>query len=468
VSDRPPANPPSPANPSGPPNPSGSRYEPDVLVIGGGVAGLWCAYFLRLAGHSVTVLDRNAVGDPVSCSSGNTGFVANGGVPLAGPGVLRNGLVSVLRPDDRLALPPTLDRRRLQWVWQLHQAGNRDQVERSAALMMEFKRRSLDILHQLRVSDQPHPDFIPTGVVQAYKTAAAFDRARRALPRAVASGIRLRVLEPEELRTLEPDTEFDIAGALYNEGGGFLRVPSFVVSLARTLTELGVDLVEDCTVEGFKVSGRTAVGVRTDLGDFRPREIVVAAGSWSAMLARTLGLELELQPVRGYTVTVRRPGNAPRGLVLLVEGTVAVRPFSDQLRFGGDMVLAGMDSSVSRRRVARVLRTVQAHLPALERSEVLQVWTGLRPCTPDSLPFLGRAPAYDNVTVAAGHGHNGMGLTPVGGLLVAQLLDGSTPAMDLGPFRLDRYRTPPSWLRPRAAGPRPAHRAGSPAAGGAR
>jgi D-amino-acid dehydrogenase len=447
---------------------SDASREPDVLVIGGGVAGLWCAYFLRLAGHTVTVLDRNAVGDPVSCSSGNTGFVANGGVPLAGPGVLRNGLVSMLRPDDRLALPPTVDRRRLEWIRQLHLAGNADQVQRSAASMMEFKRRSLEILHQLRVSDQPHPDFIPTGVVQAYKTAEAFDRARRALPQAVANGIRLRVLEPEELRTLEPDTEFDIAGALYNEGGGFLRVPGFVVSLARTLTEMGVHLVEDCTVEGFEVAGRTAVGVRTNLGEFRPREIVVAAGSWSAALARLLDLDLQLQPVRGYTITVRRPDNGPRGLVLLVEGTVAVRPFSDQLRYGGDMVLAGLDNSVSRRRVARVLRTVHAHLPALDRTEVLQVWTGLRPCTPDSLPFIGRAPAYDNVTVAAGHGHNGMGLTPVGGQLVAQLLDGATPVMDLAPFRLDRYSAPPSWLRPRGAKPRPAGHSASPAAGGVR
>ncbi|HEV2887494.1 MAG TPA: FAD-binding oxidoreductase, partial [Jatrophihabitans sp.] len=109
--------------------------------------------------------------------------------------------------------------------------------------------------------------------------------------------------------------------------------------------------------------------------------------------------------------------------------------------------------------------TVHAHLPALEPTEMLQVWAGLRPCTPDSLPFIGRAPAFDNVTVAAGHGHNGMGLTPVGGQLVAQLLDGATPAMDLAPFRLDRYSAPPSWLRPRPSKPPPSTQ---PAAGGLR
>ncbi len=421
--------------------------EPDVLVIGGGVAGLWCAYFLRLAGHTVTVLERGIVGDPVASSSGNTGFVANGGVPLAAHAGLRHGLRSVLRPDDRLALPPTLDRRRLSWLWQLRRDGSPEQVRRSAGLMIELKRRSLQILHELPGNEPP--DFVPAGVVQAYKSAEAFQRARQALTRAVASGIQLRELPFDELRALEPDAEFDIAGALYNEGGGLLRVPHFLQSLARTLTGLGVELVENCTVEGFEVAGRGVRAMRTSAGDFRPREIVVAAGSWSAPLARMLGLDLELEPVRGYTITVRRPENGPRGPVLLMEGTVAVRPWDDELRYGADLTLTGMDTSISRRRVARVLRTVHEHLPAMRRTETVQLWAGLRPCTPDSLPYLGRAPSYDNVTVATGHGHSGLGLAPASGQLVAQLLDSGAAAMDLAPFRLDRYSAPPSWLRPR-------------------
>jgi D-amino-acid dehydrogenase len=413
--------------------------DPEVLIIGGGVAGLFCAYFLRRAGHRVTVVEQASVGDPVACSYGNTGFVANGGVPLGGPTVLRDGLRSVLRPDDLLALPPTWDRRRLRWLRQLRRAGSEEQVQRSAAVLIEMKRRSLRILHELKAGSEPELAFTPAGVVQAYKSADRFAQACRALPQAVANGVRLRVLELEELRTLEPDTEFAIAGALYNEGGGFLHAPDVTVSLARTLAGMGVEVVENCTVEGFEVSGRTVLGVRTTAGQVRPREVVVAAGSWSAALVRLLDVELDLQPVRGYTVSVRRPANAPKGPVLLVEGTVAVRALGDQLRYGGDLALAGVDRSISRRRVVRMLHTVQDHLPALEPTETVQVWAGLRPCTPDSLPFLGRAPAFDNLTVAAGHGHNGMGLAPVGGQLIAEILEGSSPAMDLSPFRLDRY-----------------------------
>lgn len=408
-------------------------------MIGGGVAGLFCAYFLRRAGHSVTVVEQAVVGDLVACSSGNTGFVAHGGVPLAGPTALRDGLRSVLRPDDRLALPPTLDRNRLRWIAQLRRAGSAEQVAGSAAVMREMKRRSLEILDELGAADGPEPSFTPAGVVQAYKSAEGFARACQALPAAVANGVRLRVLELAELRVLEPDVEFNIAGALYNEGGGFLHAPGFLQSLARTLTGLGVHVVENCAVTGFQTSGRTVAAVTTNAGEFRPREVVVAAGSWSAALARLLSIELDLQPVRGYTITVRRPDNAPRGPVLLAEGTVAVRPLGDELRFGADMTLAGASRSISRRRIQRIQRTVRAHLPALERTPTLRVWAGLRPCTPDSLPFLGRASAYGNVLVAAGHGHNGMGLAPAGGQLIAQILEGSPPVMDVAPFRLDRY-----------------------------
>jgi D-amino-acid dehydrogenase len=430
--------------------------EPDVLVIGGGVAGLWCAYFLRLAGHGVTVLERGSIGDPAACSSGNTGFVANGGVPMAGHAGLWPGLRSVLRPDDRLALPPTLDRRRLRWLRHLHRDGSPEQVRRSAAGMVELKRRSLEILREFAAGDQP--EFVPAGVVQAYKSAEAFERARQALPRAVANGIQLRELAPDELRELEPDAEFDIAGALYNEGGGVLRAPHFLHTLARTLTGLGVELVENCAVDGFDVSGGSVTGLRTSAGEFRPREVVVAAGSWSEPLARMLGMDLQLQPVRGYTVTVRRPGNGPRGPVLLMEGTVAVRPYGDELRYGADLTLTGMDTSISRRRIDRVLRTVHQHLPAMQRTETVQLWAGLRPCTPDSLPYLGRSPSHANVTVCTGHGHSGMGLAPASGQLVARLLDGSVPASELAPFRLDRYSAPHSRPRttpvPTSGGPR--------------
>jgi len=192
-------------------------------------------------------------------------------------------------------------------------------------------------------------------------------------------------------------------------------------------------------VQGFELAGNSIRTVRTSAGALRPTEVVLAAGSWTRELAGQLELDLALQPIRGYSVTVRRPANGPRRPVHLVEGTVAVRPFGDRLRFAGDLTLAGANRSVARRRVRRLWRTVTGHLPAMTVTGPSQVWTGLRPCTPDSLPLLGRVAGWRNLSVAAGHGHNGMGLAPAAGQLLAQLLDGKPTAMDAEQFRVDRF-----------------------------
>jgi len=177
-----------------------------------------------------------------------------------------------------------------------------------------------------------------------------------------------------------------------------------------------------------------------------PAEVLLAAGSWSGRLARLLALDLPVQPVKGYTITVRTQAFAPRHPVLLAEGMVAVRPLGDRLRFGGDLSLAGWRPAVSRRRVNRMLATVRAQLPKLEWTDQ-QVWTGFRPCTPDSLPLLGRAPGYANLTIATGHGHNGMALAPAAGELIARLLTNqelpTDPGgmMDASLFEVHRYAT---------------------------
>jgi len=235
------------------------------------------------------------------------------------------------------------------------------------------------------------------------------------------------------------DVEFDVCGALYNEEGAHLHAPEFIVELGRTLEGLGVEIHPEAEVTGFEVAGGRIEQVRTARGDFRPREVVIAAGAWSAACARKLDVGLELQPARGCSVTVETPRNAPRLPVLLGEGRVALTPLGARLRFGGTLELSGLDGAVSRRRVDGILRTVQAYLPRLEKTETLDVWSGFRPCTPDSLPFLGRSERYRNLSIACGHGHIGMGLAPISGRLIAQVVAGEQPDVDLTPFRVGRY-----------------------------
>jgi len=416
--------------------------EPDVLIIGAGIAGLWCGYFLNRAGLRVTVLDRSPIGDPGASSSGNTGFLGTGGLPLAGPGALSAGLRSLLRPDDRLALPPTWQLDRLRWLWQFHRAGSQRQAVRSMAGMLALKRRSWQLMRELAL-----PGFTASGMLHLYRTEEGFARARNGLPRLLESGVPMRELDDGQLRELEPDTEFAVAGALFNPDAGYFAAPEFSNLLARALTEAGATVMPGVTVTGFRTSAGSITEVGSSAGGFRPAEVLLAAGSWSGRLARLLELDLPVQPVKGYTITVKAPADAPRHPVLLAEDMVAVRPFGDRLRFGGDLSLAGWHPTVSRRRVNRMLAGVRAHLPALNWTEQ-EVWTGFRPCTPDSLPLLGQAPGYRNLTIATGHGHNGMALAPAAGELVTQLLldQHGIPAhhggiMDASFFDVGRYVT---------------------------
>ncbi len=270
------------------------------------------------------------------------------------------------------------------------------------------------------------------------------------MPHLTASGIPVRELGPGELRALEPAAEFDVCGALYNEEGAALRVPAFLTGLAGLLTEQGVRISEHTEVTGFGVTGSAAAGagrtgrrieqVQTSAGILRPGCTVLAAGSGSARCARQLGLRLQLQPAKGYSITVATPPGAPGRPVLLSEGKVALTPMGDRLRIAGTLELSGPDRSVSATRLAGIRQTVSAYLPRMGPAQTLETWCGLRPCSPDGLPFLGRAEPYRNLAVACGHGHVGMGLAPASGRLIAQVVTGEQPDIDLAPLRPDRYR----------------------------
>lgn len=415
------------------------RGHPDVVVIGGGVAGLFCAYHLRRAGASVTVLERGALGGPQSCSSGNTGFVGtHGAAPLAEPGLRSVRSLAMLHPDAPFYVRPRADRELLRWLGQFGRACAPSAAAAGFRTLAAMKRRSLDILLELCATEAISDTFEMPGIILTYRTAHGFAAARATVARTVANGIPLRVLGPGELDELEPKTRFAIHGALYNPEGAYLRVPRFVLEFGRLLRGLGVEIREHTEVTGCTVTARKITRLTTTRGELRPSEVVLTAGAWSTECARMAGFALPLQPIRGYSVTLDMPPGGPTRPVLLSEGRVAVVPLGARLRIGGRMELTGMRDAVSERRVRGMLRTVRDYLPELEQTATHETWSGLRPSTPDGVPLIGRA-GPRNLLVAAGYGHIGMGLAPAGGELVAHLLTGTTPVTDPVPLRPDRF-----------------------------
>jgi D-amino-acid dehydrogenase len=194
-------------------------------------------------------------------------------------------------------------------------------------------------------------------------------------------------------------------------------------------------------LDAWRTSGGRITAAATSQGELAADEFVVAAGAWSAEIVRSLGRRLLLQGGKGYSFTLPTPAQLPRLCSVLSEAHVAVTPMGSSLRIGGTMEFAGLDRSISERRTRTIAAAAAQYFPSLRAQDIAQVrpWAGLRPCSPDGLPYIGRFAPYSNLCVAAGHAMLGISLAPITGQLVSQVLTGEQPRIALEPLSPRRY-----------------------------
>ena len=254
-------------------------------------------------------------------------------------------------------------------------------------------------------------------------------------------GLEVDILDAEGVREKNPDLRSEAVGGVYYPLDAHIIPDRFVRELARYLEGKGAGIYPCTEVLGFERSGSRITTVKTTRGDVAAREVVLAGGAWSPGIARELGIRLPIQGAKGYSVTVKRPPLCPVVPLLLAEAKVAVTPLGDTLRFAGTLELVGLDMSINRRRVDAMMRAVPTYLPDIHPVDLdlIEIWRGPRPCTPDGLPFLGRSRACENLTVAAGHAMIGISLAPVTGKLVSEVVMGETPSIDLSALSVERF-----------------------------
>jgi D-amino-acid dehydrogenase len=237
----------------------------------------------------------------------------------------------------------------------------------------------------------------------------------------------------------EPSLHASVTGGVFFPDDAQLVPDRFVKGLAALARQHGVDVRTSTEVTSFEMNDGRVAAVLTARERLELDELVLAAGSASARLGRKLGLRLPVEGGKGYSVTIERSPHSPRVPLILAEDRLAVTPMGERLRLSGTLELAGEDRSVDRPRALSLLGATRRWFrepPTLD--ERAEVWSGLRPCTPDGLPLVGRPRRYSNVIVATGHAMIGLSLAPITGRLVAHL----TAAPDeerLGPLRPDRF-----------------------------
>ncbi len=410
-----------------------------AVVIGGGVIGVTSAYYLVRDGWEVTLVER---GEVCSGSSyGNAGLLVPSHIlPLAAPGVWWQGVKWMFDPESPFYIKPRLDPALCAWLWRFRGACHPDRARRAMPLLRDLSVASLDLYRDLAAIEGLDFAFRQSGSLVVFLTREGFEHGIQEAQLAGEFGVASKVMDGEAARAVEPALRPDVVGGVLFPDDALLVPHRFVKGLAEIVAALGVHVRSSTEVLGFRTSGAHVSAVETTRGPLEADAIVLAAGAWSPDVARSLKLRIPIQAAKGYSLTYRRPPNGPNIPLLPAESRFSITPMGDLLRFGGTLELAGMDLSVSQRRVEALRRSASRYIVDTERLELLEIWRGLRPCTPDGLPLLGRSARLTNLIVAAGHAMVGMSLGPVTGKIVAQLASGTQPLTDirlLDPHRFD-------------------------------
>jgi D-amino-acid dehydrogenase len=414
-----------------------SAADCDVAIIGGGIIGTAAARALAERGARVVLLERGALCS--GASYGNAGWISpSHGTPLPAPGVVRQALRWLLYPESPFYVKPRFDFELALWLLDFLRASTAARARATLRANRELILASLALYEKLTAEPGMDFGYARRGLVVACETPDGMEHARHELVQLAELGGEGRELSSVELRALAPRAAAELRG-VYFPADAHLDPARLVRALAQRARSHGAVLLERREVLELALRGRRVERVVATRGDFRAREVVLAAGAWTPRVAAQLGLRLPVQAAKGYSVTVERPADFGETPVLLSEAKVAVTPLGDTLRFAGTLELAGLDLSVNARRVAAIVRAVERFLPGVAAAPRIETWRGLRPLTPDDRPILGRPRAFENLVVATGHGMSGISQGPMTAQLVAELCRGDRPSLPLAPFSPDRF-----------------------------
>jgi D-amino-acid dehydrogenase len=412
-----------------------------LVVIGGGIIGLAAAWYARRDGWRVTVVERGPPGHD-ACSLGNAGLVTPSHfVPLAAPGIAGMALRSVFTPRSPVRVEPRFDLELLRFGWQFLRAANPARVRRAGPLLRDFCQLSRSLYRDLDREFGGRIGLRNDGVLMLVRDERHFAEERALADQARALGMEAQVLGPDEIRALDPAVRYQVAGGVLFRGDSSLDPVALNAELTRELQRQGVEFLWDTEARGWRTGDGRVQALQTTRGELQGEQYVLATGSWTPTLRAGLGLRLPVQAGKGYSLTLPDPPALPSLPSILVEARIAVAPMGGRLRFAGTMQFAGRDLRVEAHRVQAMLAAIPDYMPQFGSADFagIEPWTGLRPVTPDGLPLLGRAPRLGNLIVATGHAMIGVTLAPATGLLVADLLAGRKPALDLALLQPARF-----------------------------
>ncbi len=412
-----------------------------VAVVGAGVVGLFAAWHALQRGFRVCVIDRGPERRD-GCSFGNAGMVVPSHfVPLAAPGAVRQALKWMGDPESPFYVRPRLSWDLLTWGLRFWRSANAAHVRAAAPVLRDLHLASRTEYERLAAEWGNDFGLVRRGLLMLCRTQSALDEEAHAAALARKLGVPADILDASATAALDPGATMDVRGAVHYPLDCHLSPSLLMAGLQSRLAAGGCTFHWETDVTGFASDSRQLRAAVTTGGAIEADEFVLAGGVWSAGAAKSLGLNLPMQAGKGYSLTLAKPRQLPTVCSICVEARLAVTPMGSALRVGGTMEMSGLNEAVDPARVRGIVNAFVRYFPAFAAEDFAgrTPWRGLRPVSPDGLPYLGRVRRYDNLTVATGHAMMGLSLAPVAGLLVVQLLAGESPSVDLRMLSPDRF-----------------------------
>jgi D-amino-acid dehydrogenase len=415
-----------------------------VVVVGAGVVGACAALMLQRRGHAVTIIDPKPAGE--GASYGNAGCLnASSIVPMSMPGMLKDVPRWLLEPEGPLSIRWRYLPSVAPWLVRFLRSGAPEKVAAQAKALRSLLGPTVELMKSLAREAGAEDLIRHDGHLYAYRTEEGFQKDQRGWTLRRENGVSFHVLDRESLRNFDPSLSAEFVRGVFIEENGHTTNPSKLVKcLVGAALRNGAVIVRASATEVTTIGG-AATGVRTSEGELVKGDcVLIAAGVHSKRLADETGDRVPLDTERGYHLMLAGANARPRVPTTDAEGKYVATPMEDGLRLAGTVELGGLELPPDWRRARLLLQQAQRLLPGLadgHSEHRLTHWMGFRPSMPDSLPVIGRSANSPNVFYAFGHGHVGMAGAPMTAKVVAELVSGEPPSIDVSAFSPRRFHS---------------------------
>lgn len=409
-----------------------------VVIIGGGIIGLCSAYYLQKEGHKVTVIDKSDFTSGASYV--NAGYITPSHIiSLAAPGMITKGLKWMLNPASPFYVKPRLDSDFLKWAWAFKKSATHKKVRESMKVIRDINVWSRELYQEMKDSGDFDFHYEHKGLLMAYQDEKYGEEEWEVGLKAKSLGLKVEHLSQKQVLELQPDANLNVKGAVYYHSDAHTTPHDFMRDMLRYLKSQGVEILANEEVMDIEVANKSITKLITDKREIQADEFVLAAGSWSPLLSKKLGIKLLLQAGKGYRVDVKRATGITLPTIL-IEAKVAATPMQGLTRFAGTMEIAGINHKINPVRVNAIAKAGENYFQGLKitEQEKANAQCGLRPLTPDGLPYIGKSNKCKNLTIATGHAMMGWSMGPATGRLVAEIVDNRKNSLYLKVYEVER------------------------------